>query len=188
MYRGKLVDKRVTRIVNLIGGHAAGGVELFYACVGLKPLKEVKDAYARGVAKRLDAFSRTVLKALADAGMIPVASQVPVGSVNARVATAVDIVCMNHRSEFEIVELKTGFEALDCGNAQMAGAFGALRNDACSQHHVQASCTRELFAHTFPTLKVRDAYVATVNRTGCELALVPSGIHAMSRRFLLLRN
>lgn len=100
-----------------------------------------------------------LLKWLCSMGWTPIASQVPVSSSSRKVATLVDLVCLDTCGNYVLTEVKTGFAGYhDKGSgARLLPPFHEHTDCPDNQHMLQVLATRLLFLHTFdiPPERVR---------------------------------
>jgi hypothetical protein len=82
-------------------------------------------------------------------GLVPVASQLPVGCVGLRLATRVDLVCRGRSGGLVLVEIKCGFDTYyDVSNqGYMMDPFGDIPATYRNKHALQLSVTSLLFRH-----------------------------------------
>lgn len=175
------------------GGRGAGT-----ARAGLRRGKSVDEALTRAVrddavspgdAARMPACraTRHVLMALHKLGLRPILTQVPVhGMPHCRVATAVDVVCLNRNNEVVLVEVKTGFaNYYDVGRHDMHGCFAGLKDSPRNQHQVQLALTCEMFENT-TRIPVREAYVVRAIAEGVQYIPLAPPIRDRARPMLRL--
>jgi hypothetical protein len=132
-------------------------------------------------------YTKRVFSALAQARLEPIVPQLLVGSTEAYIATAVDLVCVdqahvnsiNARTPRILVELKCGFDTYHTvGTDYMNEPFEDLDDCPQNQHFLQLAFTRKLYQETFPAHEdlVNEAYVCRVHRGGVDLYKLPQNI------------
>jgi hypothetical protein len=100
--------------------------------------------------------------------LTPQFSQVTVGDVRARVATRVDIKCVNEHGQTVLIENKVGYNdgTYMHGNSRMRPPFAARVNSAYNQHQIQLALTEAMYQRQFSTHTVAESYVWRFDETG----------------------
>lgn len=125
------------------------------------------------------AFTVLAFKAFRAAALQPVASQVVVFDQERRLATAVDILCVNSERQHVVVELKCSSNfKYHAFSGPMKHEFSTLRNSIANQHAVQTLVTRALFERTYGAKAV--AAVLKINQLGASWIPVPRPQLAMT--------
>lgn len=129
-------------------------------------------------------LTKVTFDALAYHGLHPIEAQRVVLDVNRRLATAIDVVCVNaeRSDELWLIELKTGFRgdrsspARDArGEAiKMRAPLATARDCALHQHLAQLAATRELFVRETSTLKALKKVGGISRVVGALLYVTPS--------------
>ena len=90
----------------------------------------------------------------------PMYSQVTVGSVIARVATRVDVKCIDRNGDVVLIENKVGYSGFHhTGTAPMRAPFTAKSNCTYNQHQVQLAMTALLHRCQFPSQRISECFV-----------------------------
>jgi hypothetical protein len=120
----------------------------------------------------------------------PVGCQVPCGSVEAKVATAVDMVCSSKRDggRLVLIELKCGFERyIDRYSGHMCSPFQASTDCPRNQFQVQLMITRALFVSTYPNGKNVGCVIVRVTRDQVEqFSLAPAFVSQYRRAWSMV--
>jgi hypothetical protein len=129
----------------------------------------------RPVVGKIHAFTGLAFRAMREANLRPVASQVVVFDESRRLATAVDILCVNARAQNVIVELKCSSDfKYTAATGPMKHEFAQLSNSLANQHIVQTLVTRELFQRTYGD-KDALACILKISQRGASWVHVPRG-------------
>jgi len=139
---GVRVDQELTKAIREIVRNG-GNVRSYLTGLFKRPKQE-----------RIHHRTRSILRWLVEMGYRPVAAQLPVSSTKGRVATLVDIVCYDQKTNrFILIETKSGFDDYyDTGSGcQLQGSASFLkRSDSPrNQHQLQLLATSLLFCATF---------------------------------------
>lgn len=111
----------------------------------------------------LNFFRMCVLK-----GFTPQYTQVTVGCNIARVATNVDVKCIDKNNEIVLVENKVGYahQYKSASTGLMNAPYQDRNNSAYNQHQVQVAMTAELHRIHFPLQIVKRSVVWRYDETG----------------------
>lgn len=144
MRRGTMVDVQVRQVVK--------------ALVKGEPFVKTKTTHPLTV---------KFMSALEVLGLDPVATQTNVGDRGMRLATSVDLVARDQKTNsIVLVELKCGFNNyMDTATARMRHEMNMYPNSPRFQHQLQLAVTTELFVRTFG-IKPKTCYVLTANDNG----------------------
>ena len=114
------------------------------------------DSYQRKH-KTLHAYTKKILASLKVLDLTPAYAQCYVGDSQTKVATGVDLVCLDNATKRPVViELKMGFNGtLDAGNGFMKSILQVYPNSPRYQHQAQLAVTYELFKRTYGLEPVR---------------------------------
>lgn len=107
--------------------------------------------------KTLHPYTKKIMSSLKVLKLTPALAQCYVGDASTKIATGVDLVCLDDESKRPvIIELKMGFNGtLDNSNGFMKGILQAYPNSPRYQHQAQLAVTYELFKRTFGLEPVR---------------------------------
>lgn len=175
VYAGLLVDRELKRTIKLsasynIPSKAFASLEnqQEYAAAN-KDRLDGKDA--KLVCKKLASGTTKLWQAFAQLELQPVDTQVPVGCQTLRVATAVDVVCMDKFGRHCIVEIKTGFENYYHRHTgtPLAHISPPQTDSPANQHQLQLFVTEALFRRTFPGRRHGPAFVLRVDSFGVDV-------------------
>jgi hypothetical protein len=119
---------------------------------------------------KMHAHSWTLCQTIETKKWDMVRSQLFVGSPTHLLGTAVDLVCADKRKpdEYILVENKSGYIDYyhsDCGNS-LPAPFQDFKDSSWTTHQLQLTLTRKLFELTYPTKKIKAAYVAVMHDQG----------------------
>jgi hypothetical protein len=134
-------------------------------------VRDAVDALAAGVpfkkTKKTHPLTVKFMSALDVLGLDPVATQTKVGDRGERLATAVDLVARDRKTDrVVLIELKCGFNNyMDTSTGRMKHELKAYPNSPRFQHQLQLAVTTELFVRTFG-IRPKTAYVLTANDHG----------------------
>jgi hypothetical protein len=116
-------------------------------------------------------YTRRFLVHVNAQGWQPIGCQVACGSLRSKIATAVDVVCVDMRNDERVVlvELKCGFERyLDRYGSHMLPPFENMTDCPRNQFQVQLLITRKLFLNTYRSCKHVKCVVVRVTRSGVD--------------------
>lgn len=124
--------------------------------------------------KRRDVLTKQIIEACDTWGWKPLEAQVAVGIASARLATAFDLLCQNHRRELVLIEVKTGFEGYwDKSNGQKLEPKAVSHVVSSPKTHaiIQAETTARYLEAT-RNIGVDHVYVVRSYAEGCERIVV----------------
>ena len=101
--------------------------------------------------RKLHARTLSILRAVAAAGWIPLACQVPVSSKETKRATMVDMVCYSPATKkYVVVETKSGYVfGYKTSSGKLSAPFTRVADTFLNRHFLQLLVTTVLFRHTF---------------------------------------
>lgn len=110
--------------------------------------------------------------------LVPVAAQVPVGYIPARVGTACDVVCKNKQGQIVVVETKCGFENYywNCTEYLMTKPLNNFTDCPANQHLLQVHYTNLMYQNTFPNIPVASPMVFRFHPSGVDVRFVDPAI------------
>ena len=169
---GTTVDREVTQWVRLIWNHGLQWAHVLPTAERPSPPlprtlldNAAECARLRHLQHNSNLYTRRFLRELANRQLVPVASQLCVGSLDARLGTAVDVVCalstgvqrlpegrwlLRPGATVVLLELKCGWEQTYqryCG--RMKAPLAHLTDSPEHQHQLQLLLTRILFERTY---------------------------------------
>ena len=106
--------------------------------------------------------------------LLPVATQVAVGSEVLRLATSVDLVCLDKQGKVWLLETKLGFQTYlqrHTGKS-LCAPFTNWNDCVAHQQQLQILGTKMLFEHTFPDRKVAQSLIVRMRPQKDDSALV----------------
>jgi hypothetical protein len=193
---GRAVDGEVAQWTQLAWAHQLGWPHLVPAVTAAAPqgtwprpparLAPADRARLVHLQQNANLYTRRFLAELQRRGLYPLAAQVPVGSLDARCGTAVDLVCVRTRAlgtaavrpgarlapgtPVVLIELKCGYDrTFRLYSGCMKAPLAHLRDSPLEQHQLQLLVTRILFQRTYRTAHpVADAAVVRVHGSGIE--------------------
>jgi hypothetical protein len=176
MRAGILVDTELKRIIQLRAKYNLSmAVFTTYASQAkFKTSAKASELTPRDlslVGKRLSNAVYRLWQTFHRLNLTPKASQVPVGCIALRVATAVDVVCVDSQMRHVIVEIKTGFAGYylrHTGN-QLKHITPAVHDSAANQHQLQLLLTTELYRRTFPGHRIAAPVLLRVDALGVDV-------------------
>lgn len=120
-------------------------------------------------------FTRRVLVSMRLMKLQPLAAQVPVGSKEGRIGTAIDVLCTKRGPDgtlhLVVCEIKTGYEGVyeKHTNSNMKAPFGDSTDSPLRQHQLQLLATSMLFLNRFPQVSHVDAIILRVFSGGVKI-------------------
>lgn len=132
-------------------------------------LQEFKEYKEKIIGDPLHSVTYFTIYTLEKEGLIPIFSELRVGSAESKLGTAIDIVCTNEKNEVCLVEFKSGFAGVfETGDHQMERILfknGQVVTDCpANQAVIQLAVTAMLYEKTFTDLvKPTKFYVVNVN-------------------------
>lgn len=167
---GSRVDSQMRVLVEASGGDA---LQLRYWVTFNKSQRTLADFTSKQRKKRpvakLEPYAAAALRCLLDNSWIPVACQLPVGSADHGLATAVDVVCKHATDASRVadIEVKTGYDRswnADTGQC-LQRPLEALKDSYRNKAHLQIACTALLHKASTRAKKLPEMYVLRVCRT-----------------------
>ena len=174
--QGSAVDREVTAIARLLAKHRVGAA--MYADRSKRlPRTLPRRAFdaLSGYRATQHVYTQKVFDELARQKWEPIAAQVACGSVDARLGTAVDIVCVDPRRPDKdiLLELKCGFARyIDRFSTRMKAPFQAMTDSPRNQFQLQLMFSRILYARTFVGRTVGHCAIIRVHETGVSIDLL----------------
>ena len=173
--QGSAVDREVTAIARLLAKHRVSVA----AFLGKQQLprsitRSARDALS-GYRETQHVYTKKVFAELERQGWEPIAAQVACGSVDARLGTAVDLVCVDPKRPHQdiLLELKCGFARyVDRYAGRMHEPFKAMTDSPRNQFQLQLMFSRILYARTFKGRKVGTCAVIRVHETGVSIDML----------------
>lgn len=171
---GKRVDSQMQVLVEAAKGDP---LTLRY-WVTFKRERTLADYYMKKKTKRplkkLEPHTAAGIRCLLDHNWVPVACQVPVGSAQHRLATALDVQCRHATdpARFADVEVKTGYDSTWQAhtNQRLNKPLEALWDTDQNKAHLQLACTALLHKATTGAKKLNEMYVLRISgRSGAKL-------------------
>ncbi len=96
-----------------------------------------------------------ILKELDKRGLMPVGGNVPVTCRRTRYTTTIDVLCMDKKDRFVVVEIKTGTQFdLTLSRQNFGGVLKSVPYSFLNDAALQLMATSLLFHHTHPTSKI----------------------------------
>ena len=100
----------------------------------------------------------------------PVDTQVGVSHPTMKLATLIDVVCMDNKGSYRVIELKSGFETYySKSNGKMNAPFEDQDNSPMNQHQLQLTATDAMFRHTFPTRSIGEPLIMRFDSNGVDV-------------------
>ncbi|MBL4665151.1 MAG: hypothetical protein JKY23_04270 [Nitrospinaceae bacterium] len=176
---GQCVDRQLGDIVKLLVGYSVP-LALFLDQEMKLPASLPKRALHAllGYRQTMHVYSRKVFAVLASQGLEPLATQVCCGSCDARLGTAVDLVCRDPRPPFHdvLVEIKAGYyRYMNRFVTHMSPPYQAFPDSPFYQFQLQLAFTRILYMRTYQHRMVSYSVVLNVHEQGIDLySLLPA--------------
>lgn len=118
---------------------------------GCKIHTQLQDYYARGVRQNIDSRTKSIINWLKKSELKVLYTEYPVGDEKKRIATAIDLLCIDKKDNILLLEIKTGYDANYTSKTKynMRHPMNELNQSYWSQHQLQMLASRELFiSHT----------------------------------------
>lgn len=150
MSRGSAVDQQVGTIVRYITKHKTD----------LKTL--LTDTKYK---KRIKKYTMPMLSYFVKRGWEPICTQLIVADRNARIATAVDLLCWSYKDKaYIMIEIKTGYAGwYKNGNSCLKRIPDTKTNSPYAQHQLQIAGTLYMFKKTYPGIQIKESIVLRVH-------------------------
>jgi hypothetical protein len=176
MRAGILVDNELKRTIQLRAKHNLSSVVFtsFAAQTKFKASHKASQLTPRDlslVGKRLSPAVYRLWQTFHRTNLVPIASQVPVGCLQMRVATPIDVVCRDSQRRHVVVEIKTGFAGYYHRHTgiPMKHLAPAVADSAANQHQLQLLLNLQLYRITFPAHRVANPVVLRVDALGVDV-------------------
>lgn len=117
------------------------------------PIFDAFDTYIKRRKPHDNTSSTRIIRDMHAMGIVPISTQLPVGSMLRSFATAVDMIGLDRKGRVYIFEIKNGYSTYHRRfvSTMKAGQYHGVPNSAYNRHMLQLDLTCKAFKETYPS-------------------------------------